>query len=76
MSLKDDMDALAGKIREGIFKEGCYVLHKEDLELLCPDPAQSDEDKRRIVRNFSDHYGFVVQLSPGQMTAVFRALEP
>jgi len=38
VSLKDDIDGLTEKIRDGISKHGCHVVHKEELEIFWSSP--------------------------------------
>ena len=76
MVLKDDVDALAGKIREGIAKHGCHILYKKDLETFFSDEPRTDENMRLLVEKFGADYRFKVQLSVKQMTALFRDSTP
>jgi len=76
MVLKDDVDALAKKIREGIAKHGCHILYKMDLETFFSDEPRTDENMRLLVEKFGADYGFKVQLSVKQMTALFRPSTP
>ena len=76
MILKDDVDALAKKIREGISKHGCHILYKNDLDTFFSSEPRTDENMRLQVEKFGVVYGFKVQLSIKQMTALFRASTP
>lgn len=69
--MKNNMDGLAEKIRAGISKHGCHVLHREDLETFWCSRPDLDEERQLMVKNFASHYGFLVHVSPYQMLAVF-----
>ena len=67
---------ILGEIREGIAKHGCHILYKMDLETFFSDEPRTDENMRLLVEKFGADYGFKVQLSVKQMTALFRPSTP
>lgn len=72
-SRKKEIDALAGFIRAQFADTGICILRQQALSVLWNhEPEMSDMDKRLLVHNFAQQYGFLPVIDYGLDCAIFR----
>jgi hypothetical protein len=73
MASKQQIDALAEKIRAELSKKGYFIIPKSDLEILWDEQADSsDEEKDLVVRNFAVQYRLNVYLASNLSVVLFH----
>jgi len=70
--VKDKLDDLADRIKQGIAVKGYHVIDEDDLALLCDHhDSEVDDEGRMHVENFAAFHGFAVYLSTCLPMAIF-----
>ena len=68
-------EKLAGEIREGIAKTGCYILDDFELGDVWAGRELSPGEKRDALQRFAAQHGLGLYLTPHQKVAVFTRAE-